>query len=132
MRITRRHLQVGLGALWLLDGVLQCQPIMFSRAFAAPHPRPVGRWVSRSLSRIPCMRSVRLGSAQPALANGAFALIQILLGLATLHPTLHSRRTRRVDRLGALGLGRGRRTWRDRARARHCSPGRPAPRCSTR
>ena len=29
----RRWLQIGLGALWVLDGALQYQPYMFSRTF---------------------------------------------------------------------------------------------------
>src|SRR4051812_4608300 len=32
--VTRRHLQIVLGLLWLLDGVLQAQPFMFTRDFA--------------------------------------------------------------------------------------------------
>lgn len=31
--LTRRHLEIVLGLLWLIDGVLQFQPNMFSRAF---------------------------------------------------------------------------------------------------
>ena len=34
MSTTRRRLQLSLAALWLLDGLLQCQPYMFSHAFA--------------------------------------------------------------------------------------------------
>ena len=32
-RLSRRHLEIVLGALWLVDGLLQLQPFMFSRAF---------------------------------------------------------------------------------------------------
>ena len=32
-RSRRRHVEVALGVLWLLDGVLQFQPYMFTRAF---------------------------------------------------------------------------------------------------
>ncbi len=31
--LTRRHLEIALGLLWLIDGALQFQPYMFSRAF---------------------------------------------------------------------------------------------------
>ena len=31
---ARRRLQLALGALWLLDAILQYQPIMFTRAFS--------------------------------------------------------------------------------------------------
>ena len=30
---VRRALQLGLAAIWLLDGVLQYQPVMFTKAF---------------------------------------------------------------------------------------------------
>lgn len=80
MRITRRHLQVSLGSLWLLDGALQCQPIMFSGAFAhhIVAPADVGQL---SVLAEPLQVVRALVSTQPALANGAFALIQILLGV---------------------------------------------------
>jgi hypothetical protein len=32
--ITRRLLQIALGLLWLLDGLLQAQPFMFTRGVA--------------------------------------------------------------------------------------------------
>ncbi|MDQ6616841.1 MAG: hypothetical protein M3083_19365, partial [Actinomycetota bacterium] len=32
--LRRRHLQVALGMMWLLDGVLQFQTSMFSKSFA--------------------------------------------------------------------------------------------------
>ena len=31
---ARRRLQLALGALWLLDAILQYQPVMFTRAFS--------------------------------------------------------------------------------------------------
>jgi len=34
IRITRRHLQIALGLLWLLDGGLQLQPFMLGTGFA--------------------------------------------------------------------------------------------------
>ena len=43
MRITRHHLQLRLGSLWLLDGVLQCQPVMFSRYFTREILAPAGQ-----------------------------------------------------------------------------------------
>ena len=32
-RLTRRHLEIALGALWFVDGLLQLQPFMFTREF---------------------------------------------------------------------------------------------------
>jgi hypothetical protein len=83
VRITRRHLQVSLGSLWLLDGALQCQPIMFSREFARQILAPAGVGQPTALAE-PLHLVGALVSAQPALANGAFVLIQIILGLGLL------------------------------------------------
>lgn len=83
MRITRRHLQVRLGALWLLDGLLQCQPFMFSGGFTRMFLNP-------SLSDQPALLVgplhlvAAMVSAHPVLANAAFASIQIFLGVALL------------------------------------------------
>ena len=89
MRITRRQLQRSLGVLWLLDGVLQCQPFMFSRQFSRQVLAPAGVGQPTVIAT-PLHVVTALTAAHPAAANGAFALIQILLGLALL--------TRRFDR----------------------------------
>lgn len=81
MRITRRHLQVSLAGLWLLDGALQCQPFMFTREFARKILAPAGHEQSTVLAE-PLHVVATLVSAHPALANGGFAAIQIVLGLA--------------------------------------------------
>jgi hypothetical protein len=94
VRITRRHLQVALAALWLLDGALQCQPFMFSRAFARTVLLPAGHGQPAIVSE-PVRIAVELVSAHPALLNGGFAAIQILLGLALL--------TRRLARVALAG-----------------------------
>ena len=83
MRITRRHLQVSLGSLWLFDGALQCQPIMFSREFTRQLLAPAG--VVQPTAFAEPLRAVQaLVSAHPALGNGVFVLIQIILGLGLL------------------------------------------------
>ena len=33
LRVTRRGVEIALGALWLVDGALQFQPTMFTRGF---------------------------------------------------------------------------------------------------
>ncbi len=83
MRITRRHLQVSLAVLWLFDGALQCQPIMFSRALARRILIPALQGQSAILSQ-PLHLIAAQVSAYPAVANGSFVLIQILLGLGLL------------------------------------------------
>jgi hypothetical protein len=90
---TRRLLQLALGALWLLDAILQAQPIMFTSPFsrmlaesAAGNPALVAHPISWSAGLI----------AQHAMASNAlFVASQFLLGLG-----IAGRRTVRVA-LGA-------------------------------
>ena len=76
---ARRRLQLALGALWLLDAILQYQPVMFTRAFgqmlaaAAPgNPALVSR---------PITWDAHLVGQHPALLDAVFATIQLLLAL---------------------------------------------------
>ena len=76
---ARRRLQLALGALWLLDAILQYQPVMFTRAFsqmlaAAAQGNPA--FVSR-----PILWDAHLVGQHPVALNTAFATIQLLLGL---------------------------------------------------
>jgi hypothetical protein len=76
---ARRRLQLALGALWLLDAILQYQPVMFTRAFsqmlaAAAEGNPA--FVSR-----PILWDAHLVGQHPVSLNTAFATIQLLLGL---------------------------------------------------
>jgi len=75
----RRALQLVLGVLWLLDGMLQFQPFMFGRGFpqmlaggAAGNPAAVAR---------PITWSATLISHHEVVLNAVFATIQLLLGL---------------------------------------------------
>jgi hypothetical protein len=83
--MTRRRLQIALGVLWLLDGVLQAQPFMFTRDFATQVIAPSCQgqpgfvaapvhWVSTTIA------------AHPVAWNVPFALIQLLLGVGLLVP----------------------------------------------
>ena len=76
---ARRRLQLALGALWLLDAILQYQPVMFTRAFsqmlaaaAAGNPALVSR---------PILWDAHLVGQHPVALNTAFATIQLLLAL---------------------------------------------------
>ncbi len=108
MHVTRRHVQLVLGVVWILDGALQLQPEMFSRYFAelvldanaAGQPgfvaQPMG-WVSG------------LVLAHHAGAAAVFGSIQLAIGLGLL-----VRRTARpalgasiVWALGVWYLGQG-------------------------
>ena len=78
-RDPRRALQLALGALWLLDGMLQFQPSMFGHGFAQMlagsaqgNPAVVARPITWSAGLI--------GHHVVAL-NAIFAAIQLLLGL---------------------------------------------------
>ena len=76
---SRRRLQLALGALWLLDAILQYQPVMFTRAFsqmlaAAAEGNPA--FVSR-----PILWDAHLVGQHPVALNTTFATIQLLLAL---------------------------------------------------
>ncbi len=107
-RLSRRHLEMVLGVLWLADGLLQLQPFMFSREFyngvlgmanmGLPGPIADGDYHVATLL-----------TAHPALWNTGFAGIQLLLGLGLLW-----RRTARVAlicsvpwALGVWAIGEG-------------------------
>jgi hypothetical protein len=83
VRITRRHLQISLGLLWLLDGALQCQPFMFTRHFARQVLAPAGAGQPAALAG-PMHFVESLVSAHPSPTNTGFALVQISLGLMLL------------------------------------------------
>jgi len=77
---ARRCLQLALAAIWLVDGVLQYQSFMFTRAFgqllaatAAGNPAVIAG---------PITWAARITEQHPAGTNTAFATIQLLLGLA--------------------------------------------------
>ena len=84
---ARRALQLGLAALWLLDGVLQYQPFMYTKAFAqslagtaAGNPSVIAR---------PITWDANLVEHHLVLLNTVFATIQLLLGLGiAFRPTV--------------------------------------------
>jgi hypothetical protein len=90
---TRRRLQLVLAGLWLLDGVLQFQPYMFTKSFAWMTLGPAADeggpgWVTGPMHWL-----INTVWQHPVSANTAFALIQVALGLgiayrATLRPAL--------------------------------------------
>jgi hypothetical protein len=84
---TRRALQLGLAAVWLLDGVLQYQPFMYTKAFgqslaatAAGNPAVIAR---------PITWDATLVEHHLVLLNTIFATIQLLLGVGiAFRPTV--------------------------------------------
>ena len=76
---SRRRLQLALGALWLLDAILQYQPVMFTRAFSqmlAAGGKAIPAFVSR-----PILWDAHLVGQHPVALNTTFATIQLLLAL---------------------------------------------------
>lgn len=76
---SRRKLQLALGVVWLLDGILQYQPFMFSKGFSqmlagTAQGNPV-------LVASPITWSAGLIGHHLAVFNAIFATIQVALGL---------------------------------------------------
>jgi hypothetical protein len=102
VHITRRHLQVTLALLWLIDGALQLQPFMFGRGFTNKILDPAIQG-QPGVVAAPLREVAHLVSAHPALANGTFAFIQIALGIALLSRR-YSRRALGASIAWALGV----------------------------
>ncbi len=83
-RITRRGIQITLGLLWILDGLLQFQPAMLTRRFAAQVIAPAGAGQPGFVS-VPVAELVRVILRQPAAADLAFGVIQLTLGAGILY-----------------------------------------------
>jgi hypothetical protein len=98
--LTRRRLEVALGGLWLLDGLLQFQPYMFTHAFFAELLSMANMglpgWLSTVLYRITSMLT-----AQPVLWNTLFATLQVALGAGLIWG--RSGRLTQVARLVSIG-----------------------------
>ncbi len=85
VRITRRHLQIALGLVWLLDGALQLQPFMLGTGFAsqviAPNAAGQPHFVSAAIRW-----SASAIAAHPVAWDAPFAAVQLLIGLGLLVP----------------------------------------------
>jgi hypothetical protein len=100
--VTRRDLQISLGLFWLLDGALQAQPFMFTRAFATQVIAPVGQGQPGFVSG-PIHWVSTVIAAHPVAWNIPFAAIQLLLGVGLLVPRT-ARVTLAVSIAWALGV----------------------------
>ena len=85
VKITRRVVQVTLGLLWLLDGLLQLQPFMFTPDFAQQVLAPVGVGQPAFVS-VPVAWCAALIGTHSVVFNAGFALVQISLGAGILVP----------------------------------------------
>ena len=75
----RRKLQLGLGVIWLLDGVLQLQPFMFGKGF--PQMLAGNAPGNPALIANPITWSASLITHHLVILNAVFAAIQLALGL---------------------------------------------------
>ena len=80
---TRRRLEMALGVLWLLDGVLQWQPYMFSSAFFGSALGMANMGLPGPVSSV-LYRTTTMLTAQPVLWNAAFASLQLAIGAGLL------------------------------------------------
>jgi hypothetical protein len=88
---ARRALQLALAAIWLLDGVLQYQPFMYSKGFAQMLAGTADG--NPSVIAGPITWDATLVGHHLALVNTLFATVQLLIGLGiafrlTLRPAL--------------------------------------------
>ncbi|HEV2361322.1 MAG TPA: hypothetical protein VGS21_06455 [Acidimicrobiales bacterium] len=81
--ISRRSVQIVLGVLWLLDGILQLQPKMLGTSFATQiiEPSAAGQ---PGLVAWPINEMARLVLSAPAATDLVFAAVQIVIGLGLL------------------------------------------------
>ncbi|HWG00598.1 MAG TPA: hypothetical protein VG164_01960 [Trebonia sp.] len=86
---ARRVLQLALAAMWLLDGLLQFQSVMFTKSFghSLAATAPGNPWL---IAR-PIVWDATLVEHHPVLLNAIFATVQLLLGLGiAFRPTLRA------------------------------------------
>lgn len=82
-RIAARMIRSALGLLWLLDGLLQLQPRLFGPTFAHDVIAPSATGQPVVLAHF-IDHVAHLIAIQPALVNGLFASVQILIGIGLL------------------------------------------------
>ena len=83
LRISARTVQIALGVLWLLDGILQLQPNLFGMAFATNVILPSAQGQPGLLSGA-ITHMAHLIAVEPAVVNSLFAAVQILIGVGLL------------------------------------------------
>src|ERR1700733_4078256 len=81
--VTRRRLEMALGAIWLLDGALQFQPYMFTKAFLPSMLGMANMGLPGPVSALLYQVSGLVGT-HPVFWNAAFASLQVLIGAGLL------------------------------------------------
>ncbi|MGA2304570.1 MAG: hypothetical protein ABSH29_10260 [Acidimicrobiales bacterium] len=82
-RITARTIQIGLGIIWLADGLFQLQPKMLGTAFANGVIVPSAQGQPAIISSV-ITHTAHLMAAQPVPTDLVFAGIQLLIGAGLL------------------------------------------------
>lgn len=82
--MPHRLVQMGLAGLWLIDGLLQLQPAMFTGRFAREVIAPVGSGQPAFVAR-PVVLATEIVLAAPALLNGLFAIVQLAIAAGILY-----------------------------------------------
>jgi hypothetical protein len=85
MNVTRRGIQIALGLLWILDGLLQLQPAMLTARFATQVIAPAGQGQPPFVAD-PIHAAARIILLHPAVTDVGFGLVQLALGLGLLYP----------------------------------------------
>ncbi|GAA2491273.1 hypothetical protein [Streptomyces longisporus] len=83
LRLTRRGVEIALGALWLVDGALQLQPSMFTRGFFVDTLGMANMGLPGPVATVEYDLTSML-AAHPALWNALFASLQVALGVGLL------------------------------------------------
>ena len=83
IRVTPRGVQIALGVFWLLDGLLQFQPYMFSHNFLA---QTIGAMASGQPGPIQWTINTAVQIATPYRVefNALFALVQVAIGVGLI------------------------------------------------
>ena len=95
-RLTRRGLEIALGGLWLLDGVLQFQPYMFTHAFFSDMLSMANMGLPGPVSTA-IFKITTLLTWQPVFWNALFATLQVAIGIGLIW-----RHTARLARLVSI------------------------------
>jgi hypothetical protein len=98
-KVTKRGVQIALGFIWLLDGVLQLQHQMFSSAFATQVIAPAGQG-QPILVYGPINFEIHSLLMHPVIWNAFFALIQLTIGLLIVN-----KRTVKIGLVGSVVWG---------------------------
>jgi hypothetical protein len=98
-KVTRRTIQIVLGSLWLLDGILQLQHQMFTANFANDIIAPAAQGQPTFVASVMHF-FIRVFLLHPAICNSLIALIQMSLGVLILW-----KRTARLGLMLSVGWG---------------------------